>query len=47
MTSEMVESIWANIGVFLHDLDPEIWRIVRRLERLHLGIIKNEAVHGI
>ena len=39
MTSEMVESAWANIGGFLH-LDPEIRRIVRRFERLHLKIIK-------
>ena len=40
MTSEMVESAWANIGFFFHHLDPEIPRIVRRLEHLHVKIIK-------
>ena len=40
MTSEMVESAWANKGFFLHHLGPEIRRIVRRLEHLHLKIIK-------
>ena len=40
MTSEMVEGTWANIGVFLHNLNPEMRRIVRRLERLQLKIIK-------
>ena len=42
MTSEMVKSAWANIGFFLHHLDPEIQRIVRRLEHLHLKIIKKK-----
>ena len=36
MTSDKVESDWANIGGGLHHLIPEIRRIVRRLERLHL-----------
>ena len=41
MTNEMVESARANIGLFLHHLDPEIRRILRRLECLHLKIIKS------
>ena len=40
MTSEMVENTLANIRFFFHLLDPEIRRRVRRLERLHLKIIK-------
>ena len=40
MIREMVESAWANIVFFLHHLDPEIGRRVRRLKRLHLKIIK-------
>ena len=40
MTKEIVESAWANIGFFLHHLDPEIRRKVRRLECPHLKIIK-------
>ena len=40
MTNKMVESAWANIVFFLHHLDSEIGRIVRRLEHLHLKIIK-------
>ena len=46
MISEMVESAWANIGFFLPHLDPEIRRIVRRLERLHLKIIKKRQSQG-
>ena len=44
MTSEMVESAWANMGGFLHHLDPEIRRIVRRFECLHLNNHKKDAV---
>ena len=32
MTSEMVESTLANIGFFLYQLDPEVRRLMRRLE---------------
>ena len=39
MTSEMVESTWATIGYFLYQLDPDIRRVVRRLEYLHLKIL--------
>ena len=46
MTSEMVESAWANIGFFLHHFDLEI-RIIVRFVRLHLKIIKKEAIRGI
>ena len=42
MTSEMVESAWANIGFFLYQLDPEVRRLVRRLECLHLKILKKK-----
>ncbi len=42
MTSEMVKSAWANIGFFLYQLDPEVRRLVRRLERLHLKILKKK-----
>ena len=38
MTSESVESAWANIGFFLYQLDPE----VRRLESLPLKILKKK-----
>ena len=39
MTSKMVESAWAAIGFFLYQLDPEVRRLVRRVEHLHLKII--------
>ena len=42
MTSEMVKSAWANIGFFLYQLDPEVRRRVRRLEPLHLKILKKK-----
>ena len=38
MTSEMVESAWANIEYFLHEFDVDLRRQVRRFERLHLKI---------
>ena len=38
MTSEMVESAWASIGYFLHQLDQDI----RRLEHLQLKILKKK-----
>ena len=38
MTNKMVESAFANIG-FFSPSGPEIGRIVRKLERLHLMII--------
>ena len=34
MTSDMVERCWANIGFFLYQLDLDVRRLVRRLERL-------------
>ena len=40
MTSEVVESAWANIRCVLYQLDSDIRRLVRRLERLHLIIQK-------
>ena len=40
MTGEMFESVWVNIGFFLHHPDPKLRRIVKRRERLHLEIIK-------
>ena len=42
MTSGMVERAWANIGFFLYQLDPEVRRLVRRLERVHLLIFKKK-----
>ena len=47
MTNKMVESARANTGFFLHYLNPEIQRIVRRVEHLHLMIIKKAVVDGI
>ena len=47
MTSEMVESAWANIGFFIYQHDPKVRRLVRRFEHLHLKILKNETIHGI
>ena len=38
----MVESPWANKGFFLYKIDPEIRRQIRRLERLHLKILKKK-----
>ena len=38
----MVESAWAAIGYFLLHLDPDIRRIARRLEHLHLKILKKK-----
>ena len=40
MASKIVESAWANMGLFLHHLATEIRRIERRFECLHLKIIK-------
>ena len=31
---------WANIRYFLYQLDPDLRRLARRLERLHLKILK-------
>ena len=39
-TSEMVESAWDSMGHFLYYLEPDIRKITRRLERLHLKIFK-------
>ena len=46
MTSEMVESASANIGFLLDQLDPEVRRLLKKLERFHLKILKkkNSAV---
>ena len=38
----MVEIAGANIGFFLYQLDPDIRRLVRRLERLHFKILKKK-----
>ena len=38
----MVESAWANIGFFFYQLDPEVRRLVRRLECFHLNIFKKK-----
>ena len=35
MTSKMVESAWANIGLFLDQLHKEIRGLVKRLKPLH------------
>ena len=42
ITSEMLESAWANIRFFRYQIDPELRRLVRRLERLHLMILKKK-----
>ena len=42
MTSEMVERAWTNIGFFLYQLNPDVRRLVRRLECLHLKILKKK-----
>ena len=42
ITSEMIESTGANIGFFFYQLDSEERRLVRRLERLHLKILKKK-----
>ena len=42
MTKEMVESAWAKIGYFLNQLDPDIRRLMRKLERLHLKILNKK-----
>ena len=39
MTSEMVESVWANIGFFRYQLDTEVRSLMRRLERLQGGVL--------
>ena len=36
VTNEMVESGWASMKHFLHHLDPDVRKITRRLELLHL-----------
>ena len=33
--------------VLLYQLDPDIRRLVRKLERLHLTILKRETIRGI
>ena len=42
MTSEIVESASANIAFFLDQLNPEVRRLLRRLERLHF---KKETIY--
>ena len=42
MTTKMMESTWANIGFFLYQHDPDIRRLVRRLECLYLKILKKK-----
>ena len=42
MTNEMVESAWASMGYFLHHHDPDIRKIIIRLEHLHLKILKRK-----
>ena len=43
MDSEMVESSWTNIGFFLYQLNLEVRRLGRRLERLHLILKKKQS----
>ena len=38
----MVERAWASMGHFLHHLDPNIRKITRRLDSLHLKILKKK-----
>ena len=40
-----IENTWANIGYFLYKLDPDIRRLVRRLEPLHLKILKKKQLN--
>ena len=47
MTSEMIESAWANIGFFLYQLDLEVRRLARRFECLYLKILKKETILGV
>ena len=42
MTSKIIESSWANLGLFLYHLDPDIRRLVRRIGRLHLKILEKK-----
>ena len=42
MTREMVESARVSMGYFLHHLDPDIRKVTRRLERLHVKILKRK-----
>ena len=42
MTSEMLENAWATMGYILHHRDPDIRKIARRLEHLHLRILKKK-----
>ena len=42
ITSEIVESAWANKGFFLYQLDHKVRRLMRRLEDLHLKIKKKK-----
>ena len=44
MISEMVTSAYNNIGFFLYQLGPNVKRVVRRLERLHLKILKKKRL---
>ena len=42
MTTVMVESAWANIGFIILQLEPEVRRLERRGEHLHLKIYKKK-----
>ena len=52
MTSEMVESVWANIGFFPYQLDPDIRRLMRKrgcprgvmVKAVDCGIVVREFV---
>ena len=47
MTTKMVEALGLKISFFLHRLDLEIRKIVRRIERFHLKIIKKNEYKNI
>ena len=42
LIGEMVECTGANIGYFIYQLDPDVRRLVKRLERLHSKILKRK-----
>ena len=42
LISTIVERVWARMGYFLHHLDPDIRKMIRKLERLHLKILKRK-----
>ena len=42
MTSEMDKSASADMGYFLHYLNPDIRKITKRLEHIHLKILKKK-----